>query len=163
VDITQEIGGRLDKIHAAIESSNARQAALINEREKLRTIKPMYLPLLRGVASGSALTLGGDTNTTAGQAPVGPDLGYAWTIRHLVIEGMTAGATPDVMNILRNNRIIWQLNGNVFSQTWGRGEIILHSGMTLQYQSVGTFNSTAQIIVHGLAEQVAAEQIGKFY
>jgi hypothetical protein len=33
----------------------------------------------------------------------------------------------------------------------------------LQYQSVGTFNSTAQIIVHGLAEQVASEQIGKFY
>jgi hypothetical protein len=41
--------------------------------------------------------------------------------------------------------------------------MVLHSGETLAYQSVGTFNSTATIIVHGLAEQVAAEQIGKFY
>jgi hypothetical protein len=163
VDITQEIGGRLDKILAAIEGSNARQLALISEREKLRTIKGIRLPLVRGVASGSALTLGGDTNTTAGQAPVGPDLGFVWSIRHLVIEGMATGATPDTLNVLRNNRIIWQLNGNQFAQTWGRGEILLHSGETLQYQSVGAFNSTAQIIVHGLAEQVAAEQIGKFY
>jgi hypothetical protein len=163
VDIEQTIGARLDKIHAGIEAGNARQAALITEREKLRTIKPIRLPLVRGVASGSAITLGGDTNTAAGQAPVGPDLGYAWTIRHLVIEGLTAGATPDVLNILRNNRIVWQLNGNVFAQTWGRGEVILYSGETLQYQSVGTFSSTAQIIVHGLAEQVASEMIGKFY
>jgi hypothetical protein len=67
------------------------------------------------------------------------------------------------MNILRNNRLIWQLTGNQPCQTWGRGEIILHSGETLQYQSVGTFAATGTIIVHGLAEQVAAEMIGKFY
>jgi hypothetical protein len=163
VDIEQTIGSRLDKIHAAIEHQRSQSEAQAITRERLRTIKPIRLPLVRGVASGSALTLGGDINTTAGQTPVGPDLGFAWSIRHLVIEGMTAGATPDVLNILRNNRIIWQLNGNVFAQTWGRGEIILNSGETLQYQSAGTFNSTAQIIVHGLAEQVAAEQIGKFY
>jgi hypothetical protein len=163
VDITQEIGGRLDKILAAIEHQKDDGEARAITRERLRTIKPIRLPLLRGVASGSALTLGGDINTAAGQAPVGPDLGFAWSVRHLVIEGMTPGATPDVLNILRNNRIIWQLNGNQFAQTWGRGEIILNSGETLQYQSVGTFSATGQIIVHGLAEQVAAEQIGKFY
>jgi hypothetical protein len=157
------IGDRLDKIHAAIEKSDDRRLARTMEQEKLRTIVAMRLPLLRGVASGSALTLGGDTNTAAGQSPVGPDLGYAWSVRHLVIEGMTAGATPDVVNILRNNRIVWQLNGNQFAQTWGRGEIVLQSGETLQYQSVGTFTATGNIIVHGLAEQVAAEQIGKFY
>lgn len=159
----EAIGGRLDKIHTAIEGANDRQLARITEQEKLRTIKPIRLPLLRGVASGSALTLGGDQNTAAGQSPVGPDLGFAWSIRHLVIEGMTAGGTPDVLNVLRNNRIVWQLNGNQFAQTWGRGEIVLHSGETLQYLSVGAFTSTATIIVHGLAEQVAAEQIGKFY
>lgn len=163
MDIEQVIGSRLDKIHAAIESGHTREAALITEREKLRTIKPVRLPLVRGVAAASALTLGGDINTAAGQTPVGPDLGYVWSLRHLVIEGMTAGATPDALNVLRNGRIVWQLNGNVFAQTWGRGEILLHSGETLQYQSVGTFNATGTIIVHGLAEQVAAEQIGKFY
>lgn len=163
MDIEQVIGDRLDRIRTAIEEGDQRQAALIMEREKLRTVKAIRLPLVRGVAAGSALTLGGDTNTTAGQAPVGPDLGYVWSIRHLVIEGLTTGATPDVLNILRNNRIIWQLNGNTFAQTWGRGEIVLHSGETLQYVSVGTFAATGTIIVHGMAEQVAAEQIGKFY
>lgn len=163
MDIEQVIGTRLDKIRDEIEHGNARQAALVLEREKLRTIKAIRLPLVRGAATGSALTMGGDTNTATGQAPVGPDLGYVWSIRHLVIEGMTAGATPDVLNILRNGRIIWQLNGNTFAQTWGRGEIILHSGETLQYVSVGTFAATGQVIAHGLAEQVAAEQIGKFY
>lgn len=161
--VLEAIGGRLDRIHDQIERGNARQAALIAEREQLRTLKPIRLPLVRGVASGSALTLGGDSNTATGQPPVGPDLGYAWSIRHLVIEGMTAGATPDVLNVLRSNRQIWQLNGNVCAQTWGRGEIVLHSGETLQYQSVGVFAATGPIIVHGLAEQVAAEQIGKFY
>lgn len=161
--VLEAIGGRLDKIHAAIEATNDRQLARITEQERLRTLKPIRLPLLRGTPAGSALTLGGDTNTASGQPPVGPDLGYAWSIRHLVIEGMTAGATPDVLNVLRNNRIIWQLNGNVFAQTWGRGEIVLHSGETLQYQSVGVFAATGPVIVHGLAEEAAAEQIGKFY
>lgn len=163
MDIEQVIGGRLDRIHDQIERGNARQAALIMEREKLRTIKPVRLPLVRGTAFGSALTLGGDTNTASSQPPVGPDLGYVWSIRHLVIEGMTAGATPDALNVLRNNRIIWQLNGNQFAQTWGRGEILLHSGETLQYQSAGVFTATGPVVVHGLAEEVAAEQIGKFY
>jgi hypothetical protein len=161
--IEQTIGSRLDKILARIEEADHRQAARINMQERLRTIKTIRLPLVRGVASGSALTLGGDVNTTSGQTPVGPDLGWVWSVRHLVIEGMTAGATPDTLNVLRNNRLIWQLNGNQFAETWGRGEIILHSGETLQYQSAGTFASTSPIIIHGMAEEVAAEQIGKFY
>jgi hypothetical protein len=166
VDIERTIGGRLDRILAAIEAQEAQQAqaaARAAEWERLRTVKPIRLPLVRGVASGSALTLGGDVNTASGQTPVGPDLGYAWSVRHLVIEGLTAGMFPDVVNILRNGRIIWQLNGNQFCQVWSRGPIVLHSGETLQYQSVGTFAATGPIIIHGMALEVAAEQIGKFY
>ena len=81
----------------------------------------------------------------------------------MVIEGLTAGATPDVVNILRGTRVIWQLNGNQFCQTWGRGEILLYAGETLTYNSVGTFAATGQIIIHGLAQEVPAELIGKIY
>jgi hypothetical protein len=158
-----DLAGRLESIHRHVERMADVVAAHEAQRERVRGDKPIRLPLVRGVASGSALTMGGDTNTAAGQAPVGPDLGLVWAIRHLVIEGMTAGATPDVINILRNGRIIWQLNGNQFAQTWGRGEILLHSGETLQYQSVGTFAATGTIIAHGLAQETPAEMIGKMY
>jgi hypothetical protein len=126
---------------------------------RLKGIKAVRLPLVTGKAVASALTMGGD----AGQQLVTPESGYVWSVRHLVIEGMATGATPDVMNILRNNRIIWQLNGNQFAQTWGRGEILLNAGETLQYVSVGTFNSAATIIAHGMATEVPAELVGKFY
>jgi hypothetical protein len=158
-----ELTGRLDSIHHHVENMAAVVAAHQAQRERVRGSKPIRLPVVRGVASGSALTLGGDTNTAAGQTPVGPDLGLVWSIRHLVIEGLTAGTTPDVMNIVRNNRIIWQLNGNQFFATFGRGEILLHSGETLQYVSVGTFASTNTIIVHGLAQEEIAERVGEMY
>jgi len=163
MNIEDSIGGRLDLIHKHVQAMAEAQAAHYAQRERVATIKAIRLPLVRGTASGSALTLGGDVNTVAGQSPVGPDLGFVWSLRHLVMEGLTAGTTPDVLNVLRNGRIIWQLNGNQFAQTWGRGEILLFSGMTLQYQSVGTFSSTAQIIVHGMAEEAAAERIGVFF
>jgi hypothetical protein len=134
-----------------------------NEREKLRGIIPIRLPLITGKAVAGVLALGGDTNTVSGQPPVGPDLGYVWSVRHLVIEGLTAGANPDAVNISRGPRLVWQLNGNQFAQTWGRGEILLNSGETLTYTNSGTFASTAVIIVHGMAEQVPAEMVGKFY
>lgn len=159
----EDLAGQLSSIHQHVERMADMVAAHEAQRERVKGDKAIRLPLVRGTASGSALTLGGDTNTAAGQTPVGPDLGYVWSVRHLVIEGMTAGATPDVMNILRNGRIIWQLNGNQFAQTWGRGEIVLHAGETLQYQSVGTFAATGPIIAHGLAQEVIAEMIGKLY
>jgi hypothetical protein len=129
------------------------------ETARLSGLKPVRLALVTGKAASSALTMGGDT----GAQLVTPESGYVWSIRHLVIEGMTAGTTPDVMNVVRNGRIVWQLNGNQFAQTWGRGEILLNAGETLQYVSVGTFNSTATIIAHGLATEVPAQLAGKFY
>ena len=126
---------------------------------RLRAISTYRLPVLNGKAAAGVLSIGGD----AAQVIHAPESGYAWSVRHLVIEGLTTGATPDVVNILRNNRIIWQLNGNQFAQTWGRGEITLKGGESLQYLSVGSFAATGSILVHGLAEQVPEEMIGKFY
>jgi len=135
MDIEATIGRRLDALAGGVRGLQDQLAATAEERARLRGIKFIRLAVVRGTASGSALTMGGDT----GQA----------------------FATPDVVNILRAGRIIWQLNGNQFAQTWGRGEILLNAGETLTYQSVGTFNSTAQIIAHGTALETPGEFAGK--
>jgi hypothetical protein len=157
MDIEATIGRRLDTMAKGVQGLQDQLAATAEERARLRGIKFIRLAVVRGTASGSALTMGGDT----GQAFTTPEQGYVWSVRHLVVEGMATGATPDVVNILRAGRIIWQLNGNQFAQTWGRGEILLNAGETLTYQSVGTFNSTAQIIAHGTALETPGEFAGK--
>jgi len=157
MDIEATIGRRLDALAGGVRGLQDQLAATAVERARLRGIKFIRLAVVRGTASGSALTMGGDT----GQAFATPEQGYVWSVRHLVVEGMATGATPDVVNILRAGRIIWQLNGNQFAQTWGRGEILLNAGETLTYQSVGTFNSTAQIIAHGTALETPGEFAGK--
>lgn len=158
MDIESQIGARLDTIAGHVDRlATAHADAVAEERERVRGIKFIRLALVIGKASGSALTMGGDT----GEALTTPAQGYEWSLRHLVIEGLTSGATPDVVNIIRGNRIVWQLNGNQFCQTWGRGEILLRHGETLTYQSVGTFASTASIIAHGLALEVPGEMTGK--
>ena len=153
-------GAVLDTLsHDEMREVLAEHRAQLQELDRARGVKAIRLPLVIGTASGNALTMGGDSLAV----PQGPDTGYFWSLRHLVIEGMTASSsTPDVMNVKRNNRTIWQLNGNSFCATFGRGEIILFTGETLQYVSVGTFASTAQIIAHGMAEQVPGEMIAKF-
>ena len=145
--------GELDHtLREALKESDARQVARLHGRKAVR------LPLVTGKAAGSALTMGGD----AGGFLQTPAQGYTWNIRHLVIEGLTAGTTPDVVNILRGPRIVWQLNGNQFCQTWGLGEMELLAGETFTYQSVGTFVSTATIVAHGLAWEVPAQLAGTF-
>lgn len=132
------------------------QIEQVREQTRLLTIKYIRLPLLIATLA-TGLTVGGDVGAEA-QAP---DTGWVWHVRHLVIEGLVAGATPDVVNILRQGRIVWQLNGNQFAQTWGRGEMRLNQGENLAYAAVGTLTSKT-VIIHGTAEEVAAEQEGKF-
>lgn len=130
----------------------------IREATRLRSIKYIRLPIVTGtIATG--LTIGGDTQSS--QAPATAEQGYVWHVRHLVIEGLATGATPDVVNILRQGRIVWQLNGNQFAQTWSRGEMRLVAGEIFAYAAVGTLASKT-ITVHGTAEEVAASEEGKF-
>lgn len=127
------------------------------ELERLRGIKYMdVIPYARQVGA-NPFAIAADS----GQQLAIPESGYVWFVRYMTIEGMTSGATPDVINILRRGRIFWQLNGNQFAQTWGRGEKWLFQGETLSFASSGTFNSTAQIIISIGVEQVPAEEIGK--
>lgn len=135
----------------------------IREQERVRGRKPVIFGPLEA-AGANPFTMGGDTYT--GGMVIGPQEGYVWSIRLLIIEGLTTGATPDVVNFRRHNaqgRIIWNLNGNSFGTTFGRGEQLLFGGQTIFVQSVGTFVSTSTIVLHGLAENLPAERIGEFY
>ena len=150
-------GASLDLLNQT-ELRSALSDARAEEYAWLRGLKAIRLPIMTGTASGSALTLGGDTSVI----PQTPAEGHVWAIVHLVIEGMTASSSaPDVMNVKRASRIIWQLNGNQFAQTFPPGQIMLSPGEALSYQSVGTFAATGLITAHGTAWDVPAELAGK--
>jgi hypothetical protein len=128
------------------------------ESARLAGIKYMRLPMLIGTVANSAFNIGG-----SGPQHCGPGSGYAWSIRRLLINGLTAGVTPDIANIYRHPNLqpLWQLNGNSFGQTFGRLEMLFLPGEYLVVQSVGTVNATGQIIITGDAVEVPAEMIGK--
>lgn len=157
---TVRAGGVLDFLtRHELRDELTRHQAAISEREQLRAIKPIRF--LIQATGANPFALGG----ASGEMAVGPESGFVWSVRHLVIEGMTTGTTPDVVNIKRSgsDRIIWQLNGNVFCQTWGRGEILLNAGENLRFESVGTFAATGAIVCHGMAECVPGEMAGRFF
>ena len=162
-DIQAHLGIRFDALQKSVDQmAKAHADAQASQMEWALAVKAIRLPLVEATGA-NPFSMGGDTGTGLLQAP---EQGYIWSLRHLVIEGMATGATPDVINIRRGSatgQIIWQLNGNQFAQTWGRGEIIIYSGETLFYQSVGTFASVNPIIAHGMAEQVPGEKIAIFF
>lgn len=126
----------------------------------LRGIKWMRLPeVLTGRAASGKLTLG---ETTGQQA--GPAQGYIWSLRRLIVNGLTSGATPDVVNLYRGTpagQPLWQFNGNNFGYTFGRLELVLQGGETLALASAGTFAATGQITLSGELLEVPAELLGK--
>ena len=131
------------------------------EREQARGFKQMRLPeVLQGFAASSAITLG----NTKGQF-LGPESGYVWALRRLIVSGMTSGTTPDVINLYVNDRFagppLWQFNGNNFGYTFGKLEMIIRGGETLSLQSVGTFASTSLITLAGELTEVPAEMLYK--
>lgn len=127
--------------------------------ERYRGVKLRRIPLLTAVPAGGAVN-------SAGGVACGPEQGYAWTLRELNVEGLTAGTTPDVVNIYRGSSqragtILWQLNGNQFLQTFGRGEKILFPGETLYFASLGTFAATGTITLSGTVVEVPAERMAE--
>lgn len=137
-------------------------ARVMDERQLVaaRGIKWMRLPEITGTAVSSVLTL----DDAHGAATVGPESGYLWSLRRIVIDGMTTGGTPDVVNMYRNSTggaPLWQFNGNNFGYTFGRVEMTLMGGDTLKFASVGTFNATGRIRVSGELVEVPAEMVFK--
>jgi len=147
---------------ADLDSAVQAGIAADRERELARGYKWMRLPEnLQGKPSGSAIQLG----VVKGQI-LGPEQGYAWNIRRLVVTGLTASSSaPDIVNFFLNDRftgpIWWQLNGNQFGQTFSRGELIMMPGDTLSLQNSGSIASTSLVIVSGELEEVPAEMLYK--
>jgi hypothetical protein len=144
------------------EENRADVARVMDERELVnaRGVKWMRLPEIYGTASGSALTL----DEAHGSLIVGPEQGYLWALTRIVIDGMTTGATPDVLNMYRNSTgsaPLWQFNGNNFGYDWGKLRITLGPGDTLKFASVGTFAATGRIRVSGELIEVPAEMAWK--
>jgi len=155
------------KLHAGVELHNMspdefrgilaeRSAA---DRAALRGIKhAAYFPKsYQGKASGGVLQLGEAQQLS-------PAEGYIWAIRRIVLTGLTAGATPDVVNLYFDDSFSqaqWQFDGNHFGYGWGRGEMTIGSGQALFFQSVGTFNATGTIFLGGQYDIVPAEMAGK--
>jgi hypothetical protein len=140
------------ELNASLQASEERQ------RQPAKAVSVIRLPVLFGAASGGVLSMGGDSG-----GPIqSPDQGYVWAIRHLSIEGLVAGATPDVVNVLRAGRIVWKISGAPPSAaTFGRGEFMVNAGETLTYTNFGTFASTAPIVISGTAWQCPAQFVAE--
>ena len=163
MDIQAHLSARFDTLQRSVDrAAKAQEEAQQFLMEQARGVKAIRLPVEQA-AGANPFSMGGDVGTLN----VSPEQGYVWSLRHLIIEGLTASASaPDVVNIRRSSaqgQLIWQLNGNQFAQTWGRGEVVLFAGETLFYQSVGTFAATGTIKAYGMAEQVPGEKIAIFF
>lgn len=131
----------------------------IRQRAQAHAFKWMRLPIYTGTPSGSAVTI----DEKANGFELGPSQGYTWAIRRIIIDGMTTGATPDVINMYRNavtsQPPLWQFNGNNFGYTFGKLEMIIIGGDSLKFASVGTFSATGLIRVSGELTEVPAERL----
>lgn len=141
-------------------TAEIREIVAEQERASARGFKWMRLPVLQGKAASNAITL----NEQNSGSPLGPDQGYAWSLRRVVVDGMTSGATPDVINMYRSSTggaPLWQFNGNNFGFTFGKLEMVLGPGDALQFASVGTFTATGLIRVTGELVELPAEMLAK--
>ena len=158
---TNEMHDKLASIDGHLARMSERQASIerARQQEQIAGVKAgMRLSVIRATGA-NPFSAGGDGNPN--QPVQKPDEGRAWFLRHLVITGLTTGATPDVVNILRGNTVIWQLNGNQFAQTFGKSDIKIMPGESLAYQSVGTFAATGTITITGAVDDWPAEKIGQ--
>lgn len=103
-------------------------------------------PPIAGTAVAGVLSIGGDAPAPGGtDQPVGPRAGYAWAMRRIAVTGLTAGATPDVVNLFRRSEQVWQFNGDNWAYTFSFAEMIYLEGEYLSLKSVGAFAATGTI------------------
>ena len=151
---------------AALQKEQAKTNKLLAEfhaaqLEHYRAEKHMRLPLsLQGTPSASAINLG----ESSGQI-CGPRSGYAWSVRRLVVDGLTAGTTPDIVNLYRSSNVgqppLWQFNGNNFGYTFGKLELVLWPGDTFNLVNVGTIAATGIVRLSGELDESPAEMLMK--
>lgn len=157
-----EIGGvtldtlNRDELEQALAEAMANQYERLKGRDTVRFISPTVIP------ASSAVLVPNPSASIPGY-PLGPEQGFVWSVRLLVVEGLTASSsTPDIVNVKRHGsgRIVWQLNGNQFSQTFGRGEMILYPGESLYLVNLGSISATGGVMFHGCADQVPFSRKG---
>jgi hypothetical protein len=133
--------------------------AIAYERLRGRDTVRFQSPYAAAVSNAITLPAAG----TEPAYPLGPSQGFVWSVRFLVVNGLTASATaPDIVDIYKHGtaKRIWQLNGNQFAQTFGRGEIILYPGESLYIVNNGSIAATGNIEFHGQADQVPFDRKG---
>jgi len=159
------------KLHAGVELHNlspdevrgivAEEGAV--ERARLRGIKRAQLPRSFGATpTGGTFTLG--TTLPGPSGFYGPDNGYICYISRLIVNGLTAGATPDVINLFFDDsfsQIQWQFNGNNFGYTFSRSELLLNPGQGLMFRSGSPFATTSYVSVAGQYWIIPAEMAGR--
>jgi hypothetical protein len=132
-------------------------------RAGLRGIKPAFIPrIMNGVAAGGVLTIG----QQAPSGPFGPTQGQMWSIRRLMVTGLTAGATPDVVALYYDDSFTvqqWLFYGTLggYTYKWGRGEVTMQPGHVMIFRSVGAFAATGTIQVSGQYDILPAEESGR--
>lgn len=139
-------------------SDHARNQATARERERLSGVKYIRAPRMVGSQTSGTVALG--------TAPpwVGPAQGYAWSVRRISASGLGTGNSPDILNIYRNGTQfdpVWQLNGNSFAYTFGKGEFVLLAGENIQCLSQGSMTSTTPVLFNMDVVEVPSEFLGK--
>jgi hypothetical protein len=155
-----EIGAQLEMLtRSELGSELAAQTQEIF-RQQARGCKYMRIPTTSVAIAASAFSLDGSG------AGLGPREGFVWSLRRVSVDGLTAGATPDVANLFRNGPTgikVWQFNGNNFAYTFGKLELLLLPGETISLVNSGTIAATGKVTISGDLQEVAAEEIYKLF
>lgn len=130
-------------------------------RNYARGVKYLRFPPHGAQVTNSAVSYDGSIDANAG-----PREGYVWSIRRLTAWGLSNGASPDVINLYRNQAQgipIWQFNGNNFAYTFGKTELLLLPGETLSFANSGTITAATGtlITISGDLIECPAEEIFK--
>ena len=157
-----ELGAQLDTLNRGeLRDELATQSQEIY-RQFARGVKYLRFGPYATTIASAAFSFDG---SSAGQnAQLGPREGFVWSVRRLVVTGLGTGTTPDVVNIYRGNPSgipVWQLNGNSFGTTFGKGELLLMPGEVLSFANSGSVTATGQVTFSGDVLECAAEEIFK--
>jgi hypothetical protein len=149
------------ELHDALSEHRAAQRAEAAELAKAHGRRYMRVSVT-GQAAAGVLQMGGDYPNTGPAGTIVPSpqprAGYAWAARRISVSGLTTGTTPDIVNLHRStpgtlytggtlSNGIWQFNGNNFAYVFSHEQLIWLEGETPVITSVGTFASTARIVL----------------
>lgn len=152
-----------DETAAAVDArqrafwAEQRQVEAAREFERARAIKWMRLPnTLRGAVASNAITF-----TIGNGFNLGPDQGYAWSIRRLTVTGLATNDTVILQLHGGNSPILWQFTAASPAQTFGKLTLTLMPGDRLELVNSGNLSATGTIQLAGELIEVPAEMLWK--